>query len=182
VYISTIQSTTKEYAMIIRNETPNDYTAIRDILIAAFADHPYSRQTEHLIVEALRDAGALEAGLVAEIGGIVVGHIAFSKAEINGADCMWYLLGPVAATPSMQRQGIGKELIKRGLAVIRGMGAKGCVLVGDPAYYTRLGFANSSALHMEGVPAENILCMPFDDHVPEGEVTHHPAFTVGLSK
>ncbi len=40
--------------MIIRPETPGDHESIRDILIAAFASHPYSHQTEHLIVEALR--------------------------------------------------------------------------------------------------------------------------------
>jgi hypothetical protein len=39
--------------MIIRPELPSDYDAIRGILIAAFANHPYSHQTEHMIVEAL---------------------------------------------------------------------------------------------------------------------------------
>jgi len=33
--------------MIIRPATPADYPAIRQILIDAFADHPYSHQTEH---------------------------------------------------------------------------------------------------------------------------------------
>ena len=42
---------------MIRTETSNDYEAIREINIAAFAHHPYSHQTEHLIVEALRAAG-----------------------------------------------------------------------------------------------------------------------------
>ncbi len=53
--------------MIIRPETPQDYEAIRRINIAAFADQPYSNQTEHLIVEALRKAGAMEISLVAEV-------------------------------------------------------------------------------------------------------------------
>ncbi len=66
--------------MIIRPETANDYDAIRNLLIAAFADHPYSHQTEHLIVEALRADAAIVAPLVAEVDGQVVGHIAFSRA------------------------------------------------------------------------------------------------------
>lgn len=45
--------------LVIRPETPTDYSAIRQILIAAFADHPYSHQTEHLIVEGLRADSAL---------------------------------------------------------------------------------------------------------------------------
>ncbi len=60
--------------MIIRPESTGDYDAIRRILIAAFADHPYSHQTEHLIVEALRAAGALSVALVAEIDGKVVSY------------------------------------------------------------------------------------------------------------
>ena len=52
----------------IRPETPNDHDSIRDILIAAFANHPYSHQTEHLIVEGLRADGALTLSLVAEVG------------------------------------------------------------------------------------------------------------------
>lgn len=42
--------------MIIRPETPADYPTIRQILIDAFANHPYSRQTEHLTVDAFRAA------------------------------------------------------------------------------------------------------------------------------
>jgi len=42
--------------MIIRPETPSDHDTIRQILIAAFANHPYSHQTEHLIVEGLPKA------------------------------------------------------------------------------------------------------------------------------
>jgi predicted N-acetyltransferase YhbS len=54
--------------MIIRSETPDDYDAIREILIAAFADHPYSHQTEHLIVEGLRADDALTVPPAFSIG------------------------------------------------------------------------------------------------------------------
>jgi len=52
--------------MLVRLETPSDYAAIRDINIAAFLHHPFSHQTEHLIIEELRAAGALSVSLVAE--------------------------------------------------------------------------------------------------------------------
>ena len=120
--------------MIIRPESANDYHSIRCILIAAFADHPFSHQTEHLIVEALRASNALTVALVAEVDGKVVGHIAFSPVWIDGMDCKWFALGPVAVLPDFQRQGIGKSLVEEGLQAIRSLGAQGCVLVGDPAY------------------------------------------------
>jgi len=172
--------------MTIRPEIPGDAAAIRDINIAAFAVHPFSRQTEHLIVEALRGAGALSLSLVAEpddkdgtCGGLA-GHIAFSKAPISGQDAGWYLLGPVAVPPALQRRGIGSALVLAGLDGLRGLGAQGCVLVGDPAFYTRLGFRQAKSLVYPGVPQEYVLCLPLAGAEPEGEVHHHPAFDTGL--
>ena len=60
--------------MRVRRETAGDVEGITEVTIAAFRDHPISRQTEHFIVKALRDAGALAVSLVAEIDGRVVGH------------------------------------------------------------------------------------------------------------
>jgi putative acetyltransferase len=166
--------------MLIRPETPNDYPAIRQILIDAFANHPYSHQTEHLIIEGLRADNALTLSLVAEVDGKVVGQIAFSPVKIDGKDCKWLGVGPVAVSPSYQRQGIGQALVNEGLKQIRGLGAKGCVLVGDPAFYRRFGFENNPALRMEGVPPEVLMCLPMGDQMLEGVVTHHPAFFIGI--
>ncbi|OGR34203.1 MAG: GNAT family N-acetyltransferase [Desulfovibrionales bacterium GWA2_65_9] len=165
--------------MRIRPETPADHAAIREINIAAFADHPFSRQTEHLIVEVLRAAGALTLSLVAEDGdGVVVGHIAFSRAPIDGQDQGWHLLGPVAVLPALQRGGIGKALVHTGLDALRALGSQGCVLVGDPGYYTRLGFRQAASLVYPGVPPEVVLCSPLAGVEPSGLVGHHPAFDV----
>jgi putative acetyltransferase len=98
--------------MIICPESANDHAAIQNILIEAFANHPYSHQTEHLIVEALRTANALTVGMVAEVDGNVVGHIAFSPIKINGVDCMWFALGPIAVLADFQKQGIARALIE----------------------------------------------------------------------
>jgi putative acetyltransferase len=166
--------------MIIRPETPSDHDAIRQILMAAFADHPYSHQTEHLIVEALRADDALIVSLVAEVDGNIVGQIAFSPVTIGGKDCGWFALGPVAVSPSHQRQGIGQALVNEGLDALRKLGAQGCVLVGEPAFYNRFGFRHDPALHMHGVPPEVLLCLPMGDQVPEGSVQHQSAFSVGM--
>ena len=165
--------------MIVRPETSSDHDSIRDILIAAFANHPYSHQTEHLIVEGLRADDALTVSLVAEVDGDLVGQIAFSSVKIDGKDCGWLGLGPVAVLPSRQRQGIAAAVVYEGLTSIRSLGAKGCVLVGDPAFYRRFGFQHNSTLRMEGVPAEVLLCLPMYGQMPEGNVTQHPAFSVG---
>jgi putative acetyltransferase len=68
--------------------------------------------------------------------------------------------------------------MREGLKRMRDLGARGCVLVGDPAYYCRFGFESMPELQMEGVPPEFVLSLPMDSEIPRGNVTHHPAFLV----
>lgn len=164
--------------MRIRPEEQNDIDAIAEITAAAFANHPYSHQTEPLIIHALRKAGALAVSLVAEEDGAVAGHIAFSKVAIGGADPAWYGLGPISVRPDLQRRGIGKAMMQAGLAAIRKLGAEGCVLVGDPEFYGRFGFTQAGTMVLEGVPPENLLALAFGDRVPGGAVSFHPAFFI----
>jgi len=166
--------------VILRPETDGDLDAIREVNIVAFEGHPYSQQTEHLIVEALRAADALELSLVAESGGEVVGHIAFSAADIGGASTDWFLLGPVAVRRDRQGEGIGRALVEAGLDALRSRGAGGCVLVGDPAFYGRFGFRPSPGVTWHGVPPENVLCLLLAGEMPTGEVAYHPAFLTGM--
>lgn len=163
--------------MIIRNEKPSDIDAITEITIAAFRDCPYGNHTEQFIIHALRAAGALSVSLVAEIEGTAAGHIAFSPVTISGRDCDWYGMGPVSVLPQRQKQGIGKALIHEGLRILKESGAKGCLLVGDPAYYQRFGFRNLPDLVLEGVPPQNFLALPFGEDIPQGAVAFHEGFT-----
>lgn len=166
--------------MTIRAESPDDHAAIERINIDAFANHPFSRQTEHLIVDALRDARALTLSLVAEDGDGVVGHIAFSPALIDGKDLKWFMVGPLAVRPARQSEGIGSQLVRAGVEALRQLGANGCILVGPPGYYQRFGFRHSQALSFEGVPPEVFLCLPLRGEIRQGVATHHPAFFAGL--
>ncbi len=161
----------------IRPEQPGDVYDIRTINVEAFKDHPFSHQTEHLIVEALRNAHALDVSLVAVRDGRTLGHIAFSAARVGDSGEGWYLLGPVAVLPSCQRQAIGSALVEAGLAELRARGAAGCVLVGDPGFYERFGFTTYAKLEYEGVPHEYVLGLAFGDREPSGEIHAHEAFT-----
>jgi putative acetyltransferase len=162
--------------MYIRNELASDHDAIRLLTMAAFEHHPFSRQTEHFIINALRKSDALALSLVAEIEAQVVGHIAFSRIEISDGTPDWYGIGPVSVLPDRQRKGVGKALMAEGLSKIREAGAKGCALVGPPDYYARFGFKNIPKLTHEGVPQEVFLVLPFESSIPQGSVTFHEAF------
>ena len=78
--------------------------------------------------------------------------------------------------PEYQKMGIGQSLIQEGLSLLREMGGKGCVLVGDPNYYHRFGFRNCPGLIHEGIPQEVFLALPFTDKIPRGAVVFHEAF------
>lgn len=163
--------------IIIRAEQPLDYSAIEQITEAAFADKPYSNQTEHLMVRRLREAGALTLSLVAELDGKIVGHVAFSAVTINEKYQDWYGLGPVSVTPELQKQGIGSKMIRVGLSLLKEKGAMGCVLEGSPIYYQRFGFKAYPNLVYEGTPApEYFMALPFYESVPAGKVEFHRAF------
>jgi putative acetyltransferase len=163
---------------VIRPEGEGDADGIRDVNVAAFRDHPISRQTEHLIVDALRNADALEVSLVAIRDAQFVGHIAFSKARVGDAEAGWFLLGPVAVLPGSQGDGIGSALVQSGLDELRVGGADGCVLVGDPGFYGRFGFATFPDLSYEGVPHEYVLALPLAESVPRGSIRAHEAFAI----
>jgi putative acetyltransferase len=162
--------------MIIRKETASDVAAITSVTIAAFKTLAISNHTEQFIINALRAADALTISLVAEVGGRVVGHIAFSPVTISDGAVGWYGLGPVSVLPEYQKKGIGKSLINEGLSLLKKLGAQGCALVGHPNYYKRLGFKNFPELVYEGVPPEVFLALPFTERVPKGIVVFHEGF------
>jgi len=162
--------------IIIRDEIPKDASAITDVTIAAFKTLAISQHTEQFIVEELRAAKALALSLVAEIDGLVIGHIALSPVTISDGTPHWYGLGPVSVLPEYQRRGIGKKLIEDGLSRLKDTNARGCCLVGHPEYYGKFGFKNISGLMHEGVPPEVFFAMSFDGHIPTGTVTFHEAF------
>jgi putative acetyltransferase len=162
--------------MIIRPETARDIAEIQTLVTIAFEGAPHSDGTEGAIVDALRAAGALTTSLVAERDGLIVGHVAFSPVEIDGKSVDWYGLGPVAVRPDQQRQGVGVRLIEAGLDEIKALGARGCVVLGDPAYYSRFGFSADAALQFPGVPHEYFQRLAFGDDKRHGIVRYHSAF------
>lgn len=160
----------------VRTEAPADVAAIRAVTEDAFREHPHSRQTEAQIVDALRRAHGMSLSLVAHCGGRVVGHAAFAPIGITGGATGWHSLGPLSVAPDAQGAGVGTALVWHGLRTLRQMGAAGCVVLGEPAYYGRFGFRSTPALRLEGAPPGCFLVRPFDRLIPLGTVHYHPAF------
>ena len=162
--------------MKIRSEQPGDEVAIASVTKRAFALAEHSDGTEADIVERLRSADALSVSLVAVEGNDIVGYVAFSPVAIDGRDRGWFGLGPVAVDPARQRAGIGAQLVEQGLARLRRMNAKGCVVLGEPGYYGRFGFKADPRLTYPGPPPEYFQALPFGEGLLSGNVAYHPAF------
>lgn len=161
-------------ALALRDEAPGDADAIRSLITAAFRDAAHASGTEARIVNALRAADALALSLVAEGSEGILGHVAASPVGIGEARG-WFGIAPLAVRPDRQAQGIGTALMKAALARLRAQGAEGAVLVGDPAYYARFGFAADPGITVPGIPQKYVLALPFA-RPARGEVRYHAAF------
>ena len=160
----------------IRSETAADVQKIAAVTASAFLDAPHTSHTEQYIVNALRRAGKLSVSLVAEADGKVIGHVAISPVTISDGASGWYGLGPISVLPEHQRQGIGSQLMRAALRVLRERGARGCVVLGEPEYYGRFGFQADPNLVLPGVPPEYFQAMSFDSSQPCGTVSYNQAF------
>jgi putative acetyltransferase len=162
--------------MMIRPEREGDEEAIGRVTEAAFREMEFSDQTEHLIVDRLRKAGALAISLVAEDSDGIVGHVAFSPVVLSASESGWFALGPLSVLPERQGQGIGSLLVKEGLSTLERINASGCVVAGDPDYYGRFGFEHPQDLAATGIPYEYFTVFCLRGAVPSGIVQFHPGF------
>jgi len=147
------------------------------VTTAAFLNAPHTSHTEQHIVNALRGAGQLAISLVAEADGTLIGHIAISPVAISDGASGWFGLGPISVLPQYQRRGAGSRLTREALQILRQRGAAGCVVLGEPGYYGRFGFAANASLVLPDVPPEYFQALSFDSSKAEGVVTYHEAFS-----
>jgi putative acetyltransferase len=163
----------------IRTETAADAAAIEAVTISAFLNAPHTSHTEQFIVAALRKAGLLTISLVADAEGTLIGHVAVSPVSISDGACGWFGLGPVSVVPEHQGRGVGSRLMREALRILREHGAAGCVLLGEPEYYSRFGFQADPNLILPGVPPEYFQAISLDSSRPRGIVSYHEAFNAG---
>ena len=128
----------------LRDERQADRPAIAEVIAAAFEG-----EDEVRLVERLRRDGDVLVALVAVAvaDDAVVGHILFSPLTVTrGAESIPAVaLAPLAVAPGRQGEGIGTALVREGLACCQRAGMALVVVLGDPAYYRRFGFAAATA-------------------------------------
>jgi predicted N-acetyltransferase YhbS len=133
--------------IVITPERGADAPAIRELEERAFGPGRFARTAFRL-----REATAHDPALsfVARVSTLVVGSIRLTPIRIGERPAL--LLGPLTVDPAFRSRGVGRNLIEASLAAARAAGHQIVLLVGDLAYYERVGFARArpGALAMPG--------------------------------
>jgi predicted N-acetyltransferase YhbS len=120
----------------IRAEEPGDALAIDALVERAFGPGRFAKSAYRLR-EGVEPEGGL--GFVAVEDGVLGGSVRFWPVVIGAHAAL--LLGPLAVESGQRGRGMGVELMERGLDEARRRGHRAVVLVGDPPYYAKVGFA-----------------------------------------
>ena len=132
--------------MLIRQEGRTDYRKIRELNDGAFGSTEESQ-----LIDKLRTAGLVLLSLVAEEERDVIGHILFSRIQIEGTDGLLPVvaLAPMCVSSVHQKKGVGGALIQQGLRMLRQRGENAVFVVGHKLYYPKFGFSASLAGQFE---------------------------------
>ena len=119
---------------VIRVALQSDKAAIAELNTRAFG-----REDEARIIRQLEADGDVIIQLVAEMEGRIVGHILFYSLGVRGRlGCAG--LGPMSVDPWVQKEGVGKQLVTQGLAMLREAGCAIIFVLGHDWFYPKFGF------------------------------------------
>lgn len=158
----------------IREATEQDRDAIRSVEEAAFGQAGEAR-----LVDLLVAAGDDVLELVAERDGRLVGHVLFSRlmVETRNRSFAAVALAPLAVLPDVQGQGVGAALVEEAHRRLRAAGETLSVVLGDPAYYGRFGYAHESAKGFESdYQGEALQALSWGEAPASGRLVYAPAF------
>jgi putative acetyltransferase len=119
----------------IRVSLPSDITAIEQLYVDSFPDEDLLP-----LVRELQGFGQAVISLVGLREKVIVGHISFTFCHVEEGKNKVALLGPLAITPPLQKQGIGSKLIQMAFKHLENSNTGYVFVLGDPAYYGRFGF------------------------------------------
>ena len=148
----------------IRPEQSHDRDAVLRVVAAAFGDHGES------VAEIWAGLGRhRRTGLVAEHGGVVVGHVGLSQAWVDARRALVevWVLSPLSVEPGHQGGGIASALVAAAVETARGSGVPVLFLEGSPDYYGARGFERADRrgflpAALERTPRAAFQCVAFD--------------------
>lgn len=125
----------------IRESEKDDRAVIEALYPRSFPDEDLLPLVRDLLRETV-----VTVSLVALQDARVVGNIMFTRCAVRGHTSTAALLAPLAVDPDYQGRGIGTELVRAGLRRLEQGGIAAVYVLGDPAYYGRLGFSREPSV------------------------------------
>jgi predicted N-acetyltransferase YhbS len=124
-----------DLSLTILSETANDAQVIERLHERTFGPGRFVlsayRIREHV-------DHVLDLSFTARIGTLLVGSVRQLPVMIGDAKAL--LLGPLTVEPPFRSRGVGRLLLERALGEAKAKGHRLVLLVGDDAYYNRVGF------------------------------------------
>lgn len=129
----------------IRNERPEDYRVVEELIKKAFWNVNVPGCDEHYLAHTMRSHEDFipELDLVLELDGKIIASIMYAKSWLideNGIKKEILTFGPLSVLPEYQRQGYGKRLLDYSLEKAAEMGYDAAVIFGNPENYIARGF------------------------------------------
>jgi predicted N-acetyltransferase YhbS len=124
-----------DLSLTILPETPKDAQAIDRLHERTFGPGRFVlsayRLREHV-------DHMIELSFTARIGTLLVGSVRLLPIRVGDTPAL--LLGPLTVEPPFRKRGVGRALLDRALEEARARGHHLVLLIGDEAYYGRVGF------------------------------------------
>ncbi|WP_432417031.1 GNAT family N-acetyltransferase [Mesorhizobium australicum] len=161
--------------LVIRPALASDRAGIREVELQAFG-----QAAEADLVDALVANGDAVLELVATQEGEIVGHILFSRlfVEADEGRVPAVALAPLAVRPKRQDSGIGTALVEHAHASLTHGGDSLSVVLGDPAYYGRFGYAHERAAgFVSDYQCEALQALAWGEAPTTGRLVYAPAFS-----
>jgi len=125
----------------LRTTTLGDLDDLQRLYREAFPDEDLFP-----LVNDLLSGTAPLISFVAITNGRVSGHVIFTFCSIEPGNVAAALLGPLCATPDLQKTGIGSALVRAGFDQLASRNLAQVMVLGDPGYYGRFGFKPDHAV------------------------------------
>lgn len=140
--------------MLIRNVKEADFEEIYSLVKKAFETAKVSDGNEQDFVYELRERDIYipECEFVAEKDGKIIGHILLSRVDVetdDGGIFKGVMISPLSVALNERNNGIGGMLISNACMMAAELGYFGAFLVGDPGYYNRFGFVETSEYNIK---------------------------------